>query len=532
MLRHTAFFLFREDITPAQHLAMLKGLAYMRFECRSVVALDYGTDLFGGSEVLRETKPWDRTPRWRAAEAGPPCNYDVALMLDFADQAGLDAYNDDDVHHEVGDYNASICRPEMTARVDWNYDGESADQRPATSATRRCSCGATMWMTRQRTPRSSKRDGSTSADDVETLTVAPNVGPMATDFDWILDVHVPDEKKAKSMLEGDVYGGGDGGGRPRDQVRVDRPHQPRDARDVSMAEGVTGGCIDVHCHVTPQRFQKAVLDGNDWHGMTIADGELDNLPNRWLPDRRIEEMDKIDIDVQVVSPTDVFYQYGQDPKVTQTISREVNEEVAEMARDYPDRIMGLGTLPMQDTKRAIEEATHAIKELGLVGFMIDDHVNALTYDHDVFEEFWTAIEELGAFILIHQFHPTVVYYRIQDYFLLNSVGNLVDRTLAWCGARLRRGDGPLPEPEDLPRARRRIRPLRARPDRHGVGGVARLARQLARTSRAPTSTASTTTRSRSPTATSASCSTCWARRTSCSAPTGPPRCRCTARSSG
>ena len=61
MLRHTAFFLFREDITPAQHLAMLKGLAYMRFECRSVVALDYGSDLFGGSDVMRETKPWDRT---------------------------------------------------------------------------------------------------------------------------------------------------------------------------------------------------------------------------------------------------------------------------------------------------------------------------------------------------------------------------------------------------------------------------------------------------------------------------------------
>jgi aminocarboxymuconate-semialdehyde decarboxylase len=193
-----------------------------------------------------------------------------------------------------------------------------------------------------------------------------------------------------------------------------------------------GRVIDVHAHVTPQRFQRAVLAGDDWHGMTIADGELDNLPNRWLPERRIEEMDAIDVDVQVVSPTDVFYQYWQDPKVTQTISREVNEEVAEMARDYPDRIMGLGTLPMQETERAIEEATYGIKELGLVGFMIDDHVNALTYDHDVFEDLWTAIEELGAFILIHQFHPTVVYYRIQDYFLLNSVGNLVDRTLAWC----------------------------------------------------------------------------------------------------
>ena len=45
-------------------------------------------------------------------------------MLDFVDAAGNEAYNDDDVHHEVGEYNASICRAELTARVDWNYDGE------------------------------------------------------------------------------------------------------------------------------------------------------------------------------------------------------------------------------------------------------------------------------------------------------------------------------------------------------------------------------------------------------------------------
>ena len=62
-----------------------------------------------------------------------------------------------------------------------------------------------MWTTRQRTPRSEQARRLRSADDVETLTVAPNVGPMATDFDWILDVHLPDEKKAKSMLEGDLY---------------------------------------------------------------------------------------------------------------------------------------------------------------------------------------------------------------------------------------------------------------------------------------------------------------------------------------
>ena len=205
MLRHTAFFLFRETITPEQHLWMLKGLAYMRFECRSVVALDYGSDLFGGSDVMRETKPWDRTPRWRAAEVGPPANYDVALMLDFEDKAGLDAYNDDDVHHEVGEYNASIAKPEMTARVDWNYDGDPLINPGHVRH-------AAMFVWRDDADDAAKEAAFEQArslesvDGVEKVTVAPNVGPMATDFDWILDVDVVDEHKTKAMLDGDAYG--------------------------------------------------------------------------------------------------------------------------------------------------------------------------------------------------------------------------------------------------------------------------------------------------------------------------------------
>lgn len=192
-----------------------------------------------------------------------------------------------------------------------------------------------------------------------------------------------------------------------------------------------GRVIDVHAHVTPQRFQRAVLAGEDWHGMTAADGELDNPPNRWLPERRIEEMDAIEVDVQVVSPTDVFYQYDRDPQTTAAIARDCNEEVAEMVRDHPDRFMGLGTLPMQDVERAKTEMAHSMRELGLVGFMINDHVNNLTYDDEVFDELWAAAEELGAFLLVHQFHPTVVNARTEDYFLFNSIGNLVDRTLAF-----------------------------------------------------------------------------------------------------
>ena len=135
--------------------------------------------------------------------------------------------------------------------------------------------------------------------------------------------------------------------------------------------------IDVHAHVTPQRFQRAVLGGSLWHGMTPADGELDNLKNRWAPDRRLEEMDALGVDVQLVSPTDCFYQYHQDPEVTATIAAECNDEVAEMARDHPGRFVGLGTLPLQDTDRAVAEMDRGMRQLRLAGFMIDDHVNGL-----------------------------------------------------------------------------------------------------------------------------------------------------------
>ena len=66
MLRHTAFFMLKEGNGAEETLWMTKGSAYMRFLCPSVRALDFGTDLFGGSTVLAESKPWKRTPRWRS----------------------------------------------------------------------------------------------------------------------------------------------------------------------------------------------------------------------------------------------------------------------------------------------------------------------------------------------------------------------------------------------------------------------------------------------------------------------------------
>jgi len=206
MLRHTAFFMFSDGVTPEQQLIMLKGLAYMRYECPTVEHLDYGTDVFGGSRDMYSVKPYRRTPRWRGRRQGPPANFDVALHLDFIDKEGNDAYNDDAVHHEVAVYNESICVAELTARVDWFYDGGFLT-RPGHIRH----CEMFVWdddvdeAAREHALDAVRR--LEAAPEVESVVIGRNVGTLTTDFDWILDVQVPDEQACKQLLGSDLYAG-------------------------------------------------------------------------------------------------------------------------------------------------------------------------------------------------------------------------------------------------------------------------------------------------------------------------------------
>ncbi len=205
MLRHTALFLWRDTTTAEAKLVALKGLAYLSYGCPSVRAVDFGTDISGGSERLREVKPWDRTPLWKARSEGPPSNYDMALHLDFDDQEGLDAYNSDDVHHEVGAYNASVCRGEFTARVDWWYDGPPRISRGGVRHT-------ALYLWREKVPKSKQnevRDAFASLEDriedTRSVLVADNVGTLITDYDLIVDVTFDSIERARAFLQHDAY---------------------------------------------------------------------------------------------------------------------------------------------------------------------------------------------------------------------------------------------------------------------------------------------------------------------------------------
>lgn len=189
--------------------------------------------------------------------------------------------------------------------------------------------------------------------------------------------------------------------------------------------------IDMHAHVTPERYKKAIRERGEWHGLDHVPGELGLGGFDKAVDERLSEMDILGVDMQLVTPTVGFYQYGNEVEVTRRIAKECNDEIREMIDAHPSRFAGLATLPMQDPASAVAEMERIMGDLGFRGVIVSDHVAGRTYDEPEFLPFFAAAEELGALVFFHQGGDTVVNHRIRRYKLGNAVGNLTERTLVY-----------------------------------------------------------------------------------------------------
>ena len=202
--------------------------------------------------------------------------------------------------------------------------------------------------------------------------------------------------------------------------------------------------IDIHAHVTPQCFWRATENGGNWHTIrrdrdargiehAVVGERRQPLPPRarWTPQERLADMDSLGVDIHVVSPYVGFYNYHLDAAVALATSRATNDEISDMARTWPKRFAGLGTLPMQDVKAATAELERCVTQLGLKGVEINDHVNGRTLETAEFRPFWRAAEQMGAVVFFHQGGETLVTPRANRYHLPNTIGNLVDRAVTF-----------------------------------------------------------------------------------------------------
>jgi aminocarboxymuconate-semialdehyde decarboxylase len=147
------------------------------------------------------------------------------------------------------------------------------------------------------------------------------------------------------------------------------------------------------------------------------------------PRQRLEDMDRMGVDRQVLSVAPPQFYYWTDPALGWKLARLQNDHLAQLVAKYPDRFSGLATVPLQDVDAAVAELDFAVTELGLRGVEICTNVNGLDLDDRRFRPFFARAADLGVLVLIHP-HGFTSGERLMDYYLTNVIGNPLESTIA------------------------------------------------------------------------------------------------------
>jgi len=172
--------------------------------------------------------------------------------------------------------------------------------------------------------------------------------------------------------------------------------------------------IDTHAHFLPRdwpdlaakygdvRFP-VIHHGDDGRHRIYKDGKFfrEIWPKTWDPEERIADYARFGVQVQVISTVPVMFSYWSKPHHALELHQALNDHTAAACRDYPRHYAGIGTVPLQSPRLAVQELERCMDQLGLQGVQIGSHVNDWNLDAPELFEFFQAASELGAAILVH-----------------------------------------------------------------------------------------------------------------------------------
>ncbi|MEP4892289.1 MAG: amidohydrolase family protein [Aliiglaciecola sp.] len=199
--------------------------------------------------------------------------------------------------------------------------------------------------------------------------------------------------------------------------------------------------VDIHCHLNVKAADQIVQAKYPGPppGIHEFSSEKSNEVNKAQfcsigatlnnIDLRIKDMDRLGIDVQVISPNPGQYFYYTDAETGLAAAQAVNNGIAEAVASNPQRFVGMGTVPMQNIELAIIEMRRCAKELDLRGIEISTNVNGKDLHNADLQPFFAAAEELGILLFIHPLGFTDAN-RMKEYYFNNLIGNPLESTLA------------------------------------------------------------------------------------------------------
>ncbi|MFJ8083022.1 amidohydrolase family protein [Streptomyces sp. NPDC096205] len=205
---------------------------------------------------------------------------------------------------------------------------------------------------------------------------------------------------------------------------------------------MTTPTVDVHAHVLlpevdalvaglPGRTAARELDARRNGPAALAvNGPMvrERVPRLTDVAVRLAAMDAQGVDVQLVSPSPSHYHYWADQETAEKVYRLANEATAAHCSAAPERLRGLGLVPLQHPEQAVLALDHALEQ-GLTGVEISTHAPGRELSDPAYERFWSRAEDTGALVFLHPFGCTLDE-RLDQWYLSNTVGQPAENAVA------------------------------------------------------------------------------------------------------
>ena len=203
--------------------------------------------------------------------------------------------------------------------------------------------------------------------------------------------------------------------------------------------------VDVHAHVLLPSLQAGVearvpelvaeaaaleLTRNGAESLSVSGPMVGaRIPKLTDVSVRLAEMDAQGIDVQWVSASpNHFYPWAPEG-VAVWAANEANRLVAEHVAQAPERLIGLGLVPLQHPERIVECLDDAVLGRGLAGVEISSFAGDVELSDERLEPFWARAAELGCVVFLHPFGCSLDE-RLDRFYLANTVGQPAENAVA------------------------------------------------------------------------------------------------------
>ncbi|MBS0234162.1 MAG: amidohydrolase [Proteobacteria bacterium] len=171
--------------------------------------------------------------------------------------------------------------------------------------------------------------------------------------------------------------------------------------DTSISTRGSTGLIDVHHHIVPDQYVKALAR----KGITKALGVP--LP-KWNLNTTLDVMDQNEIATSVISisaPGVYFGNVDEPLPFARQLAHDTNDICAEIVADHSDRFCAFATLPLPDIDAALRELEYALDHLKFDGVALFSNYDGYYLGDSKFEALHAELNRRKVVVFIHPSSP-------------------------------------------------------------------------------------------------------------------------------